>query len=206
MLQNGSILPKTLGLLKELMLKPALADFHLAGGTSLALQIGHRLSVDLDLFGNRPFEKQEILDEISDLAPIQLMHETKNILVLNVQDVKVDFVNYRYPLISKIKEIENIRLVGLEDIAAMKIAAITGRGKKRDFFDLYCLLKHFSLKEIFNFYSEKFDDGNQFMAARSLTYFLDADEDEDLNQLGVKIKWETIKQKIQSESKKHFGF
>ncbi len=206
MLQNGSILPETLGLLKSLMTNPVLKDFNLAGGTSLALQIGHRLSVDLDFFGKRPFEKQEILDELTEFSPVKLMHETKNIIVLNVKGIKVDFVNYNYPLISDINIIDGIRLVNLPDIAAMKIAAITGRGKKRDFFDLYCLLEKFTLKELFEFYNRKYSDGNEFIAARSLTYFADANEDEDLNQLGVNVKWKDIKQKIRAESHLLFGF
>ncbi|MEK7256961.1 MAG: nucleotidyl transferase AbiEii/AbiGii toxin family protein, partial [Bacteroidota bacterium] len=111
MLHRTAVLPATLELLKNIMAKPELSGFYLAGGTSLALQIGHRLSVDLDLFGKRPFEAQEILDEMHDLAPVSIMSQSKNILVLDVQGVKVDFVNYRYPLIAPAVEEEGLRLL-----------------------------------------------------------------------------------------------
>ncbi len=99
MLYRATVLSGTLELLKKIMEKPAFNGYYLAGGTSLALQIGHRISVDLDFFGNQPFEPLEILDELTDCAPVSILSQSKNILVLNVQGVKVDFVNYRYPLI-----------------------------------------------------------------------------------------------------------
>jgi hypothetical protein len=106
---------------------PELSGFNLAGGTSLALQIGHRISVDLDFFGERAFEKEEILELLDSLGTCQLVHQTRNIFVLNIGGVKVDFVNYKYPLISVVKNINGIRLTGLPDIGAMNISAITGR-------------------------------------------------------------------------------
>ncbi|MCB0597224.1 MAG: nucleotidyl transferase AbiEii/AbiGii toxin family protein [Lewinellaceae bacterium] len=186
------------------MEKPALLGFCLAGGTSLALQIGHRVSVDLDFFGHRPFETQEILDELHDLAPLSIMSQSKNILVLNVQSVKVDFVNYRYPLISAPIETEGLRLLTVPDIGAMKLAAIAGRGRKRDFIDLFFILRQYSLDELVGFYLKKFDDGSEFMVARSLAYFEDADEDDDVILLGEKIKWEFVKKVIREEIRKKY--
>ena len=93
----------------------------------MALQIGHRVSVDLDFFGHRPFETQELLDELHDLAPLSIMSQSKNILVLNAQGMKVDFVNYRYPLVAVPLLMDGLRLLTLPDIGAMKLAAIAGR-------------------------------------------------------------------------------
>lgn len=186
------------------MAKPALSGFYLAGGTSLALQIGHRVSVDLDLFGRRPFETQEILDELSDLAPLSLMSQSKNILILDVQGVKVDFVNYRYPLVAEPLLMEGLRLLTLPDIGAMKLAAIAGRGRKRDFYDLYFLLQQYSLDELMGFYLKKYEDGSEFMVARSIVYFDDADQDEDINLLGKQVKWETVKKTIQQSAKEKY--
>ena len=199
MLHHATVLPGTLELLKNIMEKPALSGFYLAGGTSLALQIGHRHSVDLDLFGNRPFAAQEILDEMQNFTPLKVMSQSKNILILNIQGVKVDFVNYRYPLVSQPLIIEGLRLLTLPDIGAMKLSAIAGRGRKRDFFDLYFLLQHYTLAELMNFYLNKYDDGSKFMVVRSLTYFDDADQDDDIIQLNDEIKWEDVKSKILSE-------
>ena len=89
MLYTHTVKPGTLGLLTQIMKIPELTGFNLAGGTSLALQIGHRLSVDLDLFGNRPFAQQEILDLINHLGDIKQIGYSKNIFVLKIDDVKV---------------------------------------------------------------------------------------------------------------------
>jgi predicted nucleotidyltransferase component of viral defense system len=205
MLHREAVLPSTLELLKGIMAKSDLSGFHLAGGTSLALQIGHRVSVDLDFFGNRPFEALEILDELQEFAPVSVMSQSKNILVLNVQEVKVDFVNYRYPLISPILEEDGIRLFSPPDIGAMKLTAIAGRGRKRDFFDLYFLLRQYSLPEIMKFYLQKFNDGSEFMVVRSLTYFEDADQDEDVILLKERVTWEQVKKVISNAVRKHYG-
>lgn len=204
MLYRTAVLPATLELLKNIMAKPALSGFYLAGGTSLALQIGHRLSVDLDFFGNRPFEAQEILDEIHDLAPVSMMSQNKNILVLNIREVKVDFVNYRYPIIAPPMQEDGLRLLSKQDIGAMKLTAVAGRGRKRDFYDLYFLLQQYSLSELMRFYLQKFDDGSEFMVVRSLTYFEDADQDEEVTLLKRKVGWDVVKKAITRQVKKYY--
>lgn len=204
MFYREAVFPGTLELLKKIMAKPALTGFNLAEGTSLALQIGHRLSVDLDLFGIRPFEAQEILDELHDLEPVNILSQSKNIFVLNVGDVKVDFVNYRYPLISAITEMEGIRLVSIPDIGAMKLAAIAGRGRKRDFYDLVFLLRQYSLPELMEFYHRKFDDGSEFAVIRSMTYFEDADMDDNVLMIKEDLKWSDVKNVLSAEVKKYY--
>jgi len=203
MLYTNTVQPGTLGLLKSIMAVPELAGFNLAGGTALALQIGHRVSVDLDLFGSRPFEKDEIMDLVAGLGACNLIHQTRNILVINIEGVKVDFVNYKYPLLREVKREAGIRLVSLPDIGAMKLSAITGRGRKRDFIDLFFLLKQYSLEELLSFYNQKYPDGSAFLVARSLAYFDDADQDEE-QQLFKKADWPTVKKTIGEEVKKLF--
>lgn len=204
MLHRATVFPSSLELLKKLMAIPALLGFYLARVTSLALQIGHRISVDLDLFGDRPFGTQEILDELQDLAPISIITQSRNILILNINEVQVDFVNYRYPLVADPLLEDGLKLLTLPDIGAMKLNAIAGRGRKRDFYDLYFLLKNYSLRELIGFYLKKYNDGSEFMVVRSLSYFEDADEDEDIVQLGEKLRWNHIKQNILKEVKKHY--
>ena len=201
MLQTNTILPKTLDLLKGIMSVSELDAFSLAGGTALALQIGHRISEDLDFFGNRPFEKDEIIDLLSRFGNIHLMNQSKNILVININGIKVDFVNYKYPLLKEVIIEDNIRLLDLPDIGAMKLAAITGRGKKRDFTDLFFLLEKYSLSELLSFYNNKFPDGSEFLVTRSLTYFDDADKDEEL-RLFTAYSWDKIKARLQKEINK----
>ena len=193
MLQHQAVAPRTLRLLETICAIPELSGFNLAGGTALALRIGHRISVDLDFFGDKNFSTEEILDLMAGEKPISIISQHKNILILNVQNVKVDFVSYQYPLIAKPIVEGVIRMLATSDIAAMKLAAIAGRGRKRDFYNLYFMLKEFSMKQMIDFYNQKFHDGSEMMVARSLTFFDDADTDEIPRMFATTVSWEEIK-------------
>jgi Nucleotidyl transferase AbiEii toxin, Type IV TA system len=204
MLHRKTVAAATLDLLEKITDIPELSGFNLAGGTSLALQIGHRLSYDLDFFGNRPFEVQEILDLLLPVGQVNILSQSRNILILNVEGVKVDFVNYRYPLLNDVIQVEGLRLLDLPDIAAMKLAAIAGRGRKRDFVDIYFLLKKYSLSQLLDFYNAKYADGSIFMVSRSLTYFEDANQDEEVI-LFKKLEWQKVKDTILKEVQKLYA-
>ena len=120
--------------------------------------------------------------------------------MLTIDGVKIDFIKYKYALLNPVKIEDNIRLVSAEDIAAMKISAIVGRGAKKDFFDLYFLLKDYSIQEILDFYDQKFPDGNRFMVYQSLVYFQDAEEDPDPIMI-EKVSWDQVKESIQKQMK-----
>ena len=167
MLQTQTVVPDLLELLKKIMSEELFSDFNLVGGTSLSLQIGHRNSIDIDLFGNSAIDEVLFIEKLNTFGEVQVIQATKNILITQINDLKVDFVNYKYPLLQNSLHIENIRMLSTADIAAMKLNAIAGRGSKKDFIDLYFLLDHFSLPQIFNFYDKKFKDGSRFMVAKS---------------------------------------
>lgn len=205
MLHSQSVTPATLSLLKFICSLEELSGFSLAGGTALALQIGHRISVDLDFFGNRPFATDEIMELLSEQKPLSIISQNRNILILNVQGVKVDFVNFKYPLVSTPIVENQLRLLGLPDIAAMKLAAVAGRGRKRDFYDIYFLLQRFSLQQMIGFYNKKYEDGSEMMVARSMTFFDDADTDEPPRLLTSNVSWDEIKKKILEETKKLYA-
>jgi hypothetical protein len=204
MLQRKAVNASTFELLVAISSIEELREFNLAGGTALALQIGHRISYDLDFFGTRPFLTEEILPLVDDLGKVTIVSQHKNILILNIGGIKVDFVNYKYPLLQPIIDYSPIRLLALPDIAAMKLAAIAGRGRKRDFFDLFYLLKYFSLTELIGFYNQKYPDGSEMMVGRSLTYFEDADNDEEPNVFEA-IQWLEVKNKISNLVKLKYG-
>lgn len=204
MLHLATVYPGTLDLLRKLMSKETFQPFALAGGTALALQIGHRISIDLDFFGKHPFNPEELLQVYAGIGDYQLLSQSKSVLVVNLNGVKVDVVNYRYDLLEPVQETEGVRLLSLPDIAAMKLAAITGRGKKRDFIDLFFLLEIYSLKDMMDFYRTKFPDGSEFLVAKSLTYFEDAEEDEAPVML-LDADWSQVKKTIQKEVKKMYG-
>lgn len=206
MLQYTTVLPATLGLLKDLMQKNCLAEFNLVGGTSLALQIGHRLSIDLDLFTQNDFETSEIVVELQEDLHFDIVQQKTNTLTLNVeypnssnQFIKVDILKYPYPLINDIVSIEGIRLLSIEDIIPMKLSAIANRGAKKDFYDIYFLLEHYTLKEMLELFSKKFPNINHFHLIKSLTYFNTADEDAN-PKVFKKVSWEQVKAKIEKVS------
>lgn len=202
MLHTETVQPALLELLSKIMTDPLFNKFRLVGGTSLALQIGHRQSIDIDLFGDQELEEYEISDFLSQLGKIQVLKKSKNILIYNVNGIKVDFVNYKYPWLTSVISENGFRLASKEDIGAMKLNAIAGRGSKKDFIDLYFLLHEFSLKELVAFYRNKYQDGSEFLVLKSLSYFADADS--ELTPLMLKeVNWEKIKNYIANSIKNH---
>ena len=197
MLQTQSVNPKLLELLKKIMQCELFDGFDLVGGTSLALQIGHRNSIDIDLFGASEIFESDFIEQLGEFGKVITLKKSKNILILSVDGIKVDFVNYKYPLLEKIKIVDTIRLVTESDIAAMKLNAIVGRGSKKDFIDLYFLLKKYTLPEMISFYNRKFADGSEFMVLKSLHFFDDADL-EEMPIMHENISWEEVKQKIKN--------
>jgi len=195
MLHFETVDTRTLELLRKLISEPLFSSLRLVGGTALALQTGHRKSVDLDFFGTQFLEELELTTTLSSLGSVTWLNKSTNIKSLLVNGIKVDFVNYSYPWLSGIVKEEDLRLSSINDIAAMKLAAITGRGAKKDFIDLFFLLKKFSLGEMMEMYKNKYADGSAFMVLKSLIYFEDAEEDE-MPEMLVPASWNSIKKTI----------
>ena len=195
MLQYQTIDPATLQLLRDLQSLELLKGCRLVGGTALALQLGHRKSVDLDLFGTFQETSDEILDVLQENHSVTIVKESKNIHIYVIDGVKVDIVNYQYGWIDSPIVEGDIYLAGIKDIAAMKVAAIIGRGTKKDFIDLYFLLKQYSLKDILVFYLQKYPDGSSFIALKSMSYFEDAETDPKPFMF-EDVDWDTIKATI----------
>jgi hypothetical protein len=195
MLHYETVDEGTLGLLKQLQSLGILSEMRLVGGTSLALQIGHRKSIDIDLFGNLSAEYENLMDELNTIGEVVPLKNSKNIHSLLVNDIKVDIVNYGYEWLTNKITIDNIQLASIEDIAAMKLNAIIGRGSKKDFIDLFFILKDYSLATLMEFYTKKYNDGSTFLVLKSLTYFEDADM-EEMPFMFNNITWQTIKDNI----------
>ena len=198
MLHFETIEPGTLALLKDLQSLPELQRTRLVDGTALALQLGHRKSVDLDLFGTISATAMDIKASISQRHHLTTIQESRNINVFLVDGVKVDIVNHGYDWIDAPVLESDIRLAGPGDIAAMKISAIIGRGTKKDFVDLYRLLKEFSLPDILELYLRKYPDGSSFIAVKSLTYFDDANPD-PMPVMLDDICWDEVKGTIREQ-------
>ena len=134
MLHREAVPAGTLDLLTSLCRHPALAPFALAGGTSLALRFGHRLSVDLDFFTPQSFDSNMLVNALSGTFALKEATFHDGGLSVSLQGVKVDFVTYRYALLSPVEEVDSIRLFSLEDVTAMKLSATTNRGAKKGVF------------------------------------------------------------------------
>lgn len=195
MLRYETIHPNTLGLLKKIQSLEMFADTRLVGGTALALQIGHRKSVDLDFFGKMDASLDEISIELSNFADVNPLSSSKAMRFLIVDGVKVDIVNYPYLWIDEPVREDGVILAGVKDISAMKLSAITNRGTKKDFIDLYFLLKTYSFNELIDFYLRKYSDAQLFTVLKSLTYFVDA-EDDPMPMMIDSIEWDEVKASI----------
>ena len=137
----------------------------------MALQYGHRQSIDLDFFGDFRCEQEETQEILSKYGKVEVLKETQRIRIYSVDGIKVDFVYYLcYPWLAEVVLEDGIRLASTKDIAA-----IEGRGTRKDFVDIYFLLQHYSLKEILEFYKAKYPNYSDFRALMSLTYFEDAE-------------------------------
>jgi len=186
-LQTKSVEKSLWNLLKDLQGKEMLRGYFLVGGTALSLQLGHRVSQDIDLFTRDDINKEEILDLLNRdyNGKYQIHNIQKMILQISINDIKIDFVKYDYNLIEDIKSEEGIRFLGIKDISAMKLMAIANRGDQaKDFIDIYYLLKEMELKDMFEYYKEKFNQSDINSIKRSLVYFDDVTES---NWLSVKL-------------------
>lgn len=194
MLQRQVVDEKTFLLLKELQAIPELKELRLVGDTSLALQLGHRISIDLDLFGS--FDSSLPLEMfLFDFENVNKTGSNRFMQFFEIDGVKVDFVNYNYPWLDEPIIEEGITIASIDDIAAMKVNAIINRGTKKDFIDIDFLLERYTLVQILELYQKKYGVKDYQMALRSLSYFEDA-ENETMPRMLVKKDWKTIKSDI----------
>ena len=153
MLHLETITPETLALIRELQEDEIMKGFNLVGGTTLALLIGHRMSEDIDLFSESPFDSSKLAEHLKDKYKAENIRTLKNAVFCFIRDVKVDILTHQYPLINPVINEGGIRMVSLEDIGAMKLNVITDSGRRlKDFIDMYSLLEHRSLRDFFDFY------------------------------------------------------
>ncbi len=177
MLHKEAVTEATLELLKKLQQDDMLKDFWLAGGTALALQIGHRTSDDLDLFSQKDFDTDQLLEYLESTYHFRLDYSARNTLRGVIGNLNIDLIAHQYPLAGNSITFEGIRMLSIEDISAMKLNAIAGDGTRaKDFIDIYFILKQFTLKQILDFYSTKYTSRNRFHVIKSLSWFDDIDE------------------------------
>ncbi len=204
MLQLRTVEPGTLGLLKSLQAHPALERHFLVGGTSLALQLGHRVSIDLDLFTHQPFEADALIETLRLDYQVQPLTVTNTICISVIEGIKVDFVHFRYPFSFPLLKTDGLKLADMRDVAPMKLDAVTKRGSKKDFYDMYYLFEQFEPQQILEWYSQMFKHSTSFHVVRSLTYFEDAELTEEPIAFDKKLTWDKVKKRLVEVVRKNF--
>ncbi|OGN09934.1 MAG: hypothetical protein A3J46_03470 [Candidatus Yanofskybacteria bacterium RIFCSPHIGHO2_02_FULL_41_11] len=183
-----------------------LDDAYLAGGTALALRLGHRVSVDLDFFSKKEFEEQEVVKRLLSLPlDFELEKIAWRTILGYVKKTKFSIFFYDYEWLGQPEDFSGIKVAAIEDIASMKLLAISDRGTKRDFIDLYFILaleKLYSLKDVLDLYDRKFKvlRQNRMYIIKALTYFKDADE-QKMPRMLKEIRWPEVKKFFESETK-----
>jgi predicted nucleotidyltransferase component of viral defense system len=181
--------------LKDLLDAHALESFYLAGGTGLALYLGHRRSVDLDFFKTEALEVEALLERLQQIPGLALVAKGPATLHTMIQGTKTSFMGYDYPVLYPFGSFLGIKVAELRDIAGMKISAVASRGSRRDFVDLYVASQKYGLEKLLRTFREKFAKVNYSMVhvLKSLTYFEDA-EHEPMPDMLVPLAWDAVKQ------------
>ncbi len=192
---------KTRVLLEKLSVQDFIKNFYLAGGTGLALFLNHRVSIDLDFFSENDFYIPNLIKNLKKLGRFQGLKSAEGTVIGSLDGIKISFFALPYRLLEKPAKHNKLGIANLTDLALMKILAISDRGTKRDFIDLYVLCKKIKPLEEFVFlFPKKFGkyDYNIYHIIKSLSYFGDADNDE-MPKMKNEIKWNEVKKIFISE-------
>lgn len=197
MLHTETVAGSTLELLRKLEAESVMSDFNLAGGTSLALYLGHRKSVDLDLFTPIPFDAGKLEKFLHDNYGFRTDFMEKNTLKGTIDGVKIDCITHSYKYLEKPYIESGIRLYGMEDIIAMKLSVIADNGSRlKDFIDIAFLSTRFPFNKMLRLYERKFPGANVIRPFKAITYFDDIDFEEDIVMLNGEFDWKLIEKRL----------
>lgn len=208
MLYTETVETGTLDLIKELMRDKEFAAFNLVGGTALSLKIGHRKSIDIDLFTDSDFDSAKIANHLSEKYKAENIKTLKNGVFSLVNKVKLDILAHQYPIINKVEIVDEIRMLSLEDIGAMKLNAILYNGTRlKDFVDMHSLLEHVPLQRLTEAFEKKYPDVNKQMAHAALLYHKDVKHKHEIIFIGKKTPWKDIADRLrQAVANEHMIF
>ena len=199
MLHKETVERRTLELLTALMQDEVLKDFALVGGTALSFYMGHRKSVDLDLFSQRIFQVDKLRDHLYEKYGFTTLNMADVTLIGMIDDINVDCIYYKYPLVEPVNEIEEIRLTSMPDIAAMKLTAIAQSGTRlKDFVDVAFLSTKMSFNNMLDAFRKKFPRTNIVGVTKSLLYYNDIDFSAEIDLITGKYNWKDIAKRLQA--------
>jgi hypothetical protein len=186
---------------------PEIRTFYLAGGTGLALHLGHRRSEDFDFFRAQPLVPQDLLTVLREAGDLVVLQEATGTLTVRIHGVATSFFRYDYPLLRPLRESPwALPIADPDDIAAMKLAAVAGRGARKDFVDLYVYAREVTpLREALAWFRDKYRGVtvDPYHLLRSLTYFDDA-EAEAMPHLLIELTWDEVKAFFRAEAARLF--
>ncbi len=169
----------------------------------MALQLGHRNSIDIDLFTLKEFDDADILELIGNEYEVKEIFRRRNTVICLLNNIKTDFIRHNYPILKSPITEEGISFFSKEDIAAMKFHAIIQSGKRlKDFIDIYFLLQHFSMKQMVDFFSAKYSYSNPMIAMKAINFFDDIDENMDSPKMLNPLPLKKIVGRIQEATQK----
>jgi predicted nucleotidyltransferase component of viral defense system len=207
MLHRELLTPACRQALQVLQGQPFLTDFYLAGGTALALQIGHRVSTDLDWFSYlrtlSMSEREAIHQALETTGDFEVVSEQEGSMFTRLCEAEVSFLYQHHPLLQPVVESEGLRLASPTDIGLMKLAAVNSRGTRRDFVDLYCLRDLVTLDQLLDLVPLKYADRPNFLAVaiRALAYFEDA-ESQPMPRVLQPVKWMEVRRYCEAAARK----
>lgn len=179
--------------------------FYLAGGTAAALQLGHRISEDLDFFSEKEFLPDNLIESLRSSGELIIDKKLPDTLLGGFNETKISFFHYPYPMLYEFSSFLSVDLASLVDIACMKIDTVASRGLKRDFVDLYFIMenRNYKLGQLLTFFQEKYSGVkyNLNHIKKSLIYFDETNGDPDPNILMSNYSWQKIKEFFIAEVK-----
>jgi hypothetical protein len=199
MLHEETVEARTLALIRRLTADNFLKDFVLVGGTALSLQLGHRKSIDIDLFTAHPFDLKSVGSHVDTVYKGERITVLGNSVFSKIDGIKTDMIAHRYDWIKPVQQIDGIRMASLEDIAAMKLHAIVNSGRRlKDYVDIHFLLENKSLGELTEYYTEKYPDTNAAIAKNALLYHKEINLRADLNLMDREFNWSEVKNRLKA--------
>jgi hypothetical protein len=190
---------KTKANLEILTKEAVLKNFYLAGGTGVALQLKHRVSLDLDFFTNKDIDTKTLIQKIKTQGKFSIERETENTLIGIFNCSRVSFLRYDYPLLFDLRQIKGIKIADLRDIGCMKIDAVSSRGTKRDFVDLFFICREaISLKNLLSLFKKNY---NMLHILKRLAYFENA-ENNPMPRMILPTSWQEVKSFFKEEIRK----
>lgn len=199
MLQKETIEDNTLELLKKLQREETLSTTRLVGGTALALQIGHRISVDLDLFSKEPLDINAIEQILTHKFNFSAHFISKGSVRGEIDGIKIDILHHPYEWIDEPVCEEDIIMASLQDITAMKLNSIIHNGTRpKDFLDVAYLSQYFSYDNMRSLLVQKYPEYDPILLDRCINYFDDIETDfvADIRLVDGRVNFNKVKQRL----------